>query len=322
MSTGLPAESVSPSETNALSPAPAVWLEGLSPAITRVRAQILRVAPYFRMAALSGERGSGEEAAARILHQLSPLKGEAFFTLTPTIAEARMAATGSFESLATNGMIYIPQIECLSLAMQEALLRLIRKAGPHMPRIVAFAEMGLRPLVRAGSFSAGLANSLEALRVKVPSLRDRSEDIPALLSHIIENIARQSGAAPAQLTSDLLEAAMKLPWLGNLVELHSAAEYLMKYAARGPLDALDLEAAVLGPVLRETCTMRLEAVIRQHVRTVLTICNGDKQHAAQVLGISRSSLYRILKGESHIGRKLLHSTRLEVMDEPKVCGLS
>jgi DNA-binding NtrC family response regulator len=310
MSSGLPVVSLLQSDVGLRSLAPEAWLEGDSPAITRVRAQIVRAARYSRVAFLTGERGSGEEAAAHILHELSPASHRSFLTLTSADAEERFAADGSLDSLLTNGMLYLPQTESISLAIQEALLRLIQKRGSQMPRIVAFTEWGLRPLVKAGHFSSELANVLGVLVIKIPSLRDRSEDIPAILSHILQNIAKQSGAATPQLTTDLLDAAMKKPWLGNLIELHSAAEGLMKRAATGSLQARDLEA-VLGPVLCEACTMRLDDVIQQHIRTVLCACHGDKQQAAQLLGISRSSLYRMLHNETHATQEFLRIQSLQ-----------
>jgi DNA-binding NtrC family response regulator len=304
MSSGLAIGSLSQSDVGLRSLSPGAWLEGSSTAITRVRAQILRAAPYFQMAFLTGERGSGEESAAHVLHQLSPISHRPFLTLTSADAQERFAADRSLDSLATNGMLYLSQTECVPLTIQEALLRLMRKRGSQMPRMVAFAEWGLRPLVREGKVSPELASSLGALVIKIPSLRDRSEDVSAILCHILENIARKSGTVTPQLTTDLLDAAMKQPWLGNLIELYSAAEGLMKHAAKGSLDAHDLEA-VLGPVLCETRTMRLDDVIRQHIRTVLFACHGNKQQAARLLGISRSSLYRMLHNEAHAAQESL-----------------
>ncbi|HSY37114.1 MAG TPA: sigma 54-interacting transcriptional regulator [Acidobacteriaceae bacterium] len=298
MSSEFPVGSFSQSDIGSRSLVPEALLEGHSPAITRVRTQIYRAAPHFRMAFLTGERGSGAEAVAHMLHHLSPVSHRPFYTLATADAEERFAADRSLDSLSTNGMLYLPQTECIPLTILQALLRLIRKRGSQMPRIAAFTEWGLRPLVKKGSLSSELANVLGALVIKIPSLRDRSEDIPAILTHILENIARPSGAVTPQLTTDLLDAAMKRPWFGNLIELYSAAEGLMKHAAKGSLHASDLEA-VLGPIPCETRTMRLDDVIRLHVRTVLFACHGDKRQAAQLLGISSSSLYRMLHNETH-----------------------
>ena len=117
-----------------------VWLEGLSPAITRVRAQILRAAPHFRMASLLGERDTGEESVARMLHQLSPLRDRHFANLAPADVEVRVARGGSPESLAATGVLYLTHPECFPLAIQDALLLLTRKSGAHTPSVIAFSQ--------------------------------------------------------------------------------------------------------------------------------------------------------------------------------------
>jgi DNA-binding NtrC family response regulator len=275
-----------------------------SAARTQLRGQIRRVAPYFRTALLTGERGCGEEAAAHILHQLSPLGHRPFLELTPAEAVLRFGAHNSPESIATKGMLYLPSPERLPRIAQTALLRLLRECGSQAPRIVAFAERGLRPLVSAGSFSAELADSLGALRIALPPLRDRREDIPELLTHMLHDLAAQSGNKPPQLAPDLLDAAMKLPWPGNFAQLHSAAEGSMEHAAKLVLHADDLET-VLGAIppppphdRREIRMLRLDDVIQEHIRAVLFACNGNKLRTAEVLGISRSTLYRMLEAQA------------------------
>jgi DNA-binding NtrC family response regulator len=270
-----------------LSLSPPVWLREKSPAITRARPQIFRAPPDFRMALLV-------EAVASMLHQLSPLRDRPFFSLTPAEAEVRMAKGGSLDSLASTGVLYLSHPECFPLAMQEALLLLIRKCGCHTPRVITFARRGLRPLAMAGSFSAELANSLESPRMRVPTLRERSEDIPALLSHLIGSIAERTGAPPYQLAPDLLDATIKRTWLGNLIELRGTAESLMKHASKSLPNDVDFEA-MLGPSRSQVPLMRLDDVVPRHIFTVLFTCNGDKAHAAEVLGMSRSTLYRMLK---------------------------
>jgi DNA-binding NtrC family response regulator len=271
--------------------------------MTQLRAQIRRVAPYFRTALLTGERGCGEEAAAQILHQLSPLRHRPFLELTPAEAELRFDVQNSPASVTTKGMLYLPRPERLPRVAQTALLRLLRERGSQAPRIVAFAERGLRPLVSTGGFSAELADSLGALRIALPPLRERREDIPELLTHMLHGLAAQSGKTPPQLAPDLLDAAMKLPWPGNFVQLHSAAEGLMEQAANLVLHAGDLET-VLGAIpqppprdRREIRMVRLDDVIQEHLRAVLFACNGNKLRTAEVLGISRSTLYRMLEAQ-------------------------
>ena len=271
--------------------------------MTQVRSQIRRVAPYFRTALLTGERGCGEESAARLLHQLSPLSHRPFVALTPAAVELLFGADRLPEPVEAHGMLYVPRPERLPRAVQIAMLRLIRRHGSQTPRIVAFAEHGLRSLVSSGGFSAELAESLGALRIALPSLRDRREDIPDLLTHILLDVATQSGIVPPHLAPDLLDAATTLPWPGNLNQLHAAAAGLIKHSSGPVLHALDLEA-VLGAIpqsplhdRREIRLMRLEDVIQEHIRAVLFACNGNKVRTAEVLGISRSTLYRMLNAQ-------------------------
>ena len=294
-------EPIRPLETRAISPSPAIWLSGSSAVMTQLRAQIRRVAPYFRTALITGERGCGEEAAAHILHQLSPRAQQPFLELTTAEAENRLGTPNSVESVTTKGMLYLPYPERLPQIVQAALLRLLRERGSQAPRIVAFAQRGLRPLVSTAGFSAVLADSLDALRIALPSLRERREDIPQLLTQILQELAQQSAETPPQLALDLLDAAMKHPWPDNFAQLYSAAAGLMQLDARPFLHAADLET-VLGSISQppplerpDTRMVRLDDVIQEHIRAVLLACNGNKLRTAEILGISRSTLYRMLE---------------------------
>jgi DNA-binding NtrC family response regulator len=286
--------------------------------MTQLRAQIRRVAPYFRTALLVGEPGCGEESAARILHLLSPLNHRPFVNLAPVEAERLFGTNPELDTLATKGMFYLPRPERLSGPAQAALLRLIRKRGPQTPRIVAFSERGMRHLASARGFSPDLADCLGALRITIPPLRDRREDIPQLLAHILASIASKSGTPSPQLAPDLLDAARGLPWEGNLPQLFTAARGLMERATTPIRHASDLEAvlnAIPEPARydrRAVRMMRLDDVIQEHIRAVLFACNGNKLRTAEVLGISRSTLYRMLEAPARPGDPSLDSTSLQM----------
>ncbi len=291
-------------------PSSAVWLDGTSVAITQLRDQIRRVAPHVRTALLVGEPGCGEEAAAHILHQLSPLRERPFLELASAESTALFADVHPEDALASVGMVYISSPETVSSAVQSMLLRVLRRYGPQAPRMVAFAERSLRPLVSAGGFSTELADHLGALRIVIPALRDRREDIPHLLAHVLQSLAAAAEAPPPTLAPDLLEAAGMLPWRGNLRELCSVAEGLMDSSTRLVLHASDL-SSVMGtispptsPNHRDVRMIRLDDVIQEHVRAVLFGCNGNKLRTAEVLGISRSTLYRMLDLPSPSGAPL------------------
>jgi DNA-binding NtrC family response regulator len=293
-------EPFSPAAAQALALDPADWLAGSSAAITQLRGQIRRIAPYFRTAMLTGEPGCGELAAARMLHQLSSRCREAFLEIGPAEAEALLGAEDSFSAVAGYGTLYVRQPERLSRTAQRTLLRLMRERGAQAPRIVAFAERGLRPLVGAGGFSPELADALGAIRIALPPLRERREDVPDLLTHMLRHTATRLGVIPPEVGGDLLEAAMRSVWAGNLPQLQKAVGGLMERAGGAVLHAADLEAvmgAIPSAVQRERRDVRmvsLETVVHDHIRAVLFACNGNKLRTAEVLGISRSTLYRML----------------------------
>lgn len=306
------------------SPSPTLWLAGSSVAITQLRAQIRRVAPYFRSALFVGEPGCGEEAAAQMLHQQSPLSQRPFINLKSVEALSLFEGARSEDALASVGMFYISRPDQLPPIAQIALLSLVRKYGAQAPRIVAFAPRGLRPLVTTNGFSAELADLLGSLRIVIPRLRDRSEDIPQLLSTLVQRIAAQSGAPLPQLAHDLVDSARLFPWPGNLPQLHSAAKGLLERANQHTLHAPDLDA-VLGsisqpalPRHREIRMIRLDDVIQAHIRSVLFACNGNKLRTAEALGISRSTLYRMLDIPTHpgppsSGSQFLDSSNLQMV---------
>jgi DNA-binding NtrC family response regulator len=294
----------------------ATWpiLAGSSVAATQLRSQIRRVAPHFRTAVLTGEPGCGDEQVARALHGLSPAARQPLVVLGAAEAEQRFAGPAQGVGMgAAEGMVYLPEAARLSRTAQAGLLAQLQGAhawqhyqaqpgsGRGLLRVVAFAGSGLRPLVSAGGFSAELAGVLEALRVAVPRLRERAEDIPHLMSYMAQRMAEDLGGRTADLSSGFLEEAARFDWPGNLAQMRAAMRLLLERSADVPLQAGDLAEALdalaamqpvapVGPRL-----VKLEQVVQEHVRSVLIGCNGNKLRAAEVLGISRSTLYRMLE---------------------------
>jgi DNA-binding NtrC family response regulator len=281
-------------------------LAGHSGAIARIRHQIQRLAPYFRTVMITGEPHCGADSAAELLYRLSPFSDRPMLSLDA--AEAERALAGGFPAAAVveAGMLLLPCPERLSRSAQMNLLQLIRNRSPLPPRVVVFAEHGLRPLVSAANFSAELESTLSALRIVMPSLRDRAEDIPDLLFSALAEAATGAGCPVPELAPDLLEAAAMYGWPGNFPELIAVANALLSEALSASPGGLALGITALDAALAASSTVactdyraprlvRLEQILQEHVRAVLLACNGNKLRAADILGISRSTLYRMLE---------------------------
>jgi len=276
-------------------PGPSSALAGNSAAITLLRSQIRRVAPYFRTALLTGEYGCGDIAVAHALHDLSPLHDRAFLELTTAETKLWLSGGSASASIATAGMIYLPQPDRLERSEQHALLRLLHTRGSHSPRVVAYAEHGLRPLVSSNGFLAELASTLGSLRITLPPLRERAEDIPLLLAEMLS----QHGSGVSIAAASLFETAMAQPWPGNLDQLLNVVNRMLDRRISEVLEESDLLTALesfpeQAHDRRAVRLVPLEQVTQEHIRSVLFACGGNKLRAADILGISRSTLYRML----------------------------
>jgi DNA-binding NtrC family response regulator len=288
------------------------FLSGTSLAVMQLRAQIRRVAPYFRTASLTGECGCGEEDVARALHAASHLRDLRFLPLDAADAEDHFASAGSCAETPTTGigLIYLSQAEKLSPAAQQGVLHLLRRGSAHSPRVVAWVGRGLKSLISAGAFAPELAAALGSLRIALPALRERAGDITLLIHDRLQLDRRQheiDGLCHRQLylSDEFLNAAVRFSWPGHLRQLYASLDWLLQNKPGGTLQGGDLAAALehttatYAPKPPEPRLVRLEQIVQEHIRSVLMACDGNKLRTAEVLGISRSTLYRMLdSGES------------------------
>jgi DNA-binding NtrC family response regulator len=310
-------------------------LLGDSVAIRRLRSQIQRIAPYFRTALIRGETGSGKQLVARAIHALSPgadgpfivanasalaesiAKGETLRSASSTIAASMLGS-------AHGGTLYLDSIGELPFALQAALFRFIRaceerrnllppasRSGPARIdiRILASSDRDLRILSAIGQFRQDLYARLSAVEILVPPLCQRVEDIPILAAWLLRRIADETGRGPKLLAKSTLAQLQERLWPNNLRELErvvAQAAALAEGALVEPRHLLALvEPASAGPVRPPAIHIeRLHDVIQQHVLDVLTRCGGNKLRAAELLGISRSTLYRMLDASSVSTRSL------------------
>lgn len=278
----------------------ALLLLGPSTAMAQLWGQIRRLAPHVRTVLLTGEQDCGQEAVARLLLDLSSHAHRSFLQITAADAEHRLARSAGATSLPGDLFLFLPDVDTFSLEAQEGLLRLMRMRRSRPFTMVVSATEDLRSLVGLGRFSAELADALTSIRIQVPSLKQRSEDLPMLISQMLAEHAHKAGRPMPQVTEEFLHAAMRHAWTGNLGELSQTMATLIASAHTQELRADDLERAFRHQPCsaKETANaarlVSLDTIVQEHIYSVLRACRGNKVRAAEVLGISRSTLYRML----------------------------
>jgi transcriptional regulator with PAS, ATPase and Fis domain len=304
-------------------------LVGDSPAALEVLSMIERVAVTDTTVLIRGESGVGKELVARELHRLSPrarhplivvdcaslhdnlLQSELFGHERGAFTGAVRLKHGLFE-LANRGTIFLDEIGELTPELQVKLLRVLesgtfRRLGGTVDievnvRVLAATNRTLELLMKEGRFREDLFYRLNVFPVDVPPLRERPQDIPALAEHFIRHSAlsakRSTRIAPAAM-----EVLTRYPWPGNVRELENAIERALILC-----DGNVIEIAHL-PVHHEPHLSvahhdangkiaSLEEIEARHVAQVLRHCEGHRRRAAELLGISERSLYRMLKREN------------------------
>ena len=285
-------------------------LPGSSAAMSRLRQQIERIGPYFRRVLLSGEAGSDFERVARALRAESPVAGGPFIVCALADIEeiaslwkhdprvARIALRRLMSS-AAGGMLWINGVDSLSTAAQALLLRLLeeRSADGERLRIAAGTTANLKVLVAAGAFSHELRLALGAIEVQAPPLRHRMEDVVMLASERVHVSAREYAVKIDSIAEDFLDRLTQYAWPGNEIELDNALRLAVLSCDDGHLRTEHLpvreEPALSLPAKKPSD--RLQDVVDQHLLSVLASCDGNKLRAADRLGISRSTLYRMLE---------------------------
>ena len=282
---------------------PSKWeMIGESAAIRRLRLQVRRIGPHFRTVLVTGEAGSGKEMTARALHRMSAGASGPFV----------MSAAGNrmdyLMKMAYGGTLFFDSIDEMPLATQDELLIILRKnewaqeglAAPMKAkvRIVAATSQDLRVLAAAGRFRQELQHRIAMLQIAAPSLRERADDVPLLATHFLERFTRMYGRRVRTIAGDAMERLRAHGWPGNVRELENAMRDAVLRCEGSVLEARQLPALAEAAEMKQTfCgeATKLQEVIEQHVLRVLNNCGGNKLRAAELLGISRSTLYRMLE---------------------------
>ncbi|MGJ5818068.1 sigma-54-dependent transcriptional regulator [Paludibaculum fermentans] len=295
---------------------------GRSPAMLHLLARVRRVAPHFTTALVSGETGSGKELVARALHTWSGELGS-FVTcncasIVDTLFESELFGhkRGSFTGAtddrpglvlaAANGTLFLDEIGEMPLLLQAKLLRLlqnreVRPLGDNNAvkvdlRIVAATNRDLRKQVADGTFREDLFFRLSTVHFAVPPLRERQEDLPLLIRHFLVDCAARYGKPGLNLSRRAELVLTRYFWPGNIRELENSLNYACMMAQNAVVDIGDLPDYLLTPAESEqrTTPMTMAEVEYQHALHVLQLCDGNRVRAAELLGIGRATLYRML----------------------------
>ncbi|MBI4557413.1 MAG: sigma-54-dependent Fis family transcriptional regulator [Candidatus Hydrogenedentes bacterium] len=306
---------------------------GESPQMLHVKSLIRKVARSDASSALLfGEKGSGKEFLARMIHHESRraekpfasiacgafperlLESELFGHEKGSFADAKAQKKGLFES-ADEGTVYFDEVAEMTAALQTRLLRVLeekafRRLGGATDitvdvRVIAGANRDLLPGVEQKTFREDLFYRLNVMPIYVPPLRDRSEDIPLLADHFLKLCAVDAHRGPKQLSTQALEKLRTYDWPGNLGELRSAIERAVLLSTDEIVTVEDvvLGGAVPGDKSGERHAVRLpiagcklSEIEKDLVRQALRRSNWNQTRAAALLGISRDQMrYKMTK---------------------------
>ncbi len=300
---------------------------GRSPAMLQVFARISRIAPHFRTVLISGATGTGKELAAAALHHLSPaasgpfavcncsavvetlFESELFGHVRGAFTDARQDKVGLIES-ANGGTLFLDEIGDMPLETQAKLLRVlesreIQRVGSTSVRkvnirVVAATNRDLLDLIARNLFREDLYYRLSTIEVRLPSLKERMEDLQLLERYFIEQLAGQLGKVVKGITQRAQLVLSRHSWPGNVRELRSALESACMTMEGDTIDVSDLPEYLRHSKTVEIPNPEFEDLLplaeieRRHVLQVLEHADGNKVKAAKILGINRATIYRIL----------------------------
>jgi DNA-binding NtrC family response regulator len=312
-------------------------LVGGGPAMQRLKGMIAAVAPRDCTVLIQGESGAGKELTARTIHSQSRRAGGPFVAvdctgLRDTLLESQLfghvkgAFTGAdtaslgFIRAAEGGTLFLDEIGELELKTQAKLLRCIQERSvvplgsvkpiPVDVRVVCATHRNLRELASRGEFREDLLFRLDVVQVRLPSLRERSEDVLALAGHFLNQLAELYGEEPRTLSRDAALTLQKYRWPGNVRELANALEHATVFSQGTSIEVSDLPDRVRGaaavvevpeaPALPAPGAVAngaddvvtLEAMERDLIARALRVSEGNQNRAAGLLAVERRRLYR------------------------------
>ena len=297
-------------------------LVGASALIEEVHRQILRVATNRHPVLILGESGTGKEVVARAIHEQGPWRDRPFVpvdcaALSPTLVESELfghvrgaftgasqARTGLFAE-AESGTIFLDEIGYLAIDLQTKLLRVLQE-GEVRPlggnqrqrveaRVIAATNVDLKEAVKKGTFRPDLYFRLNVVSIKLPPLRDRKEDIPALVEHLSERHGGRELAA--RFSPEAMKILAEYDWPGNVRELENCVQRALALGCGPTIGAKDLRSTIVhrGGQAEGAESNKLKDLERRAILQALKSAGGDRARAARLLGIGKTTIYRKLK---------------------------
>jgi two-component system response regulator PilR (NtrC family) len=299
-------------------------LVGNSPSMTKLFDMVRKLSTVKSNVLLVGESGTGKELFARAIHYNGITREKPFVAVNSgaipdTLIESELfgyrrgAFTGAlrdkigyFEA-ANGGTLFLDEISTLPLSVQSSLLRVLEErvvtpvgdthTRPISVRIVAASNQDLEKMVKNGEFREDLLFRLNVVKLNLPPLRQRKEDIPALVHHFMEKYIRDLNKRVTGITNGAMRALLNHEWRGNVRELENVIERAVIFSEDRQIGVEDLPFAAEGITddVSEDLKEALAQFERQHILYSLRRHNYDKSETARSLGIGVSSLYRKLE---------------------------
>lgn len=302
---------------------------GRAPEMEKLYRIIAKASQSTHPVLILGESGTGKELVAKSLHYTGPNRTKPFIpvdcgSLVPTLIESELfghvrgAFTGATHpkegllAIAEGGTIFLDEIGELSVDLQAKLLRAlqekeIRPVGsvrrvPINVRILAATNLDLEVAVTQGTFRRDLFFRLNVLTLRIPPLRERRQDIPLLVAHVLDRVGRDSGVEKT-ISDEALKILLSYDWPGNVRELENCLERACALSSADDIQVRDLPTRIYSVPSEMTGVstpgnggiLPIAELEKQTILNALAQVNGDKMLAARLLGIGKTTLYRKLK---------------------------
>jgi DNA-binding NtrC family response regulator len=268
---------------------------------------------------IQGESGTGKELAARAIHNRSPRRNKPFVVLScaaiprdlmegTLFGHEKGAYTGAINSragkleIADQGTVFLDDIDCLTMDMQAKLLRVIQEREFERlgstkiikvdVRFVAASNKNLKDSIKNGDFREDLFYRLNVFPVILPPLRDRSEDIPMLLNHFLDQNAKRTGNPPKSFAPKSIELLSRYEWPGNIRELQNLVERLFTINRTEVIQIKDIPDYSLAkkPIKDMPLKEAVSEFEKQYISDILSAVDGRRNKAAEKLNIHRNTL--------------------------------